>query len=92
MRSARRPRGLMITVVGMAALAACGNAGGEYCATLTDHSEVSAMVFTPVIPGMNDQEGLDLLAEVEDSVPEEISEDVTTWQAYLKEVEPLIGS
>lgn len=96
MRSTRRPLALMIAVVGMAALSACGNAGSEYCATLTESSEVSATVFTPVIPGMNDQEGvqerLDLLAEVEDSVPEEISEDFTTWQAYLEEVEPLIGS
>lgn len=96
MRSVRRPLALLFTVVGMTALAACGGAGSEYCTTLTDNSEVSATVFTPVVPGMNDQEGvqerLDLLAEVEDSVPEELSEDFTTWQAYLEEAEPLVDS
>lgn len=96
MRTARRSLALISALVGVLALTSCGGANSAYCTTLTDNSDVAATVFAAVAPGMSDQESvrarLDLLAEVEDSVPEDLSEDFATWTAYLEEVEPLIGS
>ena len=93
----RRGCALTITTAAcIAALASCGGAHSEYCTTLTDNSEVSATLFAPAVPGTVDEETvqqrLDLLGEVEDSVPDELSEDFATWTAYLEEIKPLIGS
>lgn len=77
-------------------LSACGGANSAYCSTLTENSEVSATVFTAVVPGMVTAEQVDqrlaLLGEVEDDVPEELQEDFTTWQGFLDEVGPLLDS
>ncbi len=77
-------------------LSACGGANGAYCSTLTENSEVSATVFTAVVPGMVTAEQVDqrlaLLGEVEDDVPEELQEDFSTWQGYLGEIGPLLDS
>lgn len=77
-------------------LSACGGANSAYCSTLTENSEVSATVFTAVVPGMVTAEQVDqrlaLLGEVEDDVPEELQEDFSTWQGYLGEIGPLLDS
>ena len=76
-------------------LSACGG-GDAYCSTLTDNSDVSATVFTAVVPGMVTSEQVDerlaLLEQVQDDVPEELQEDFTTWQGFLDEVGPKLDS
>ena len=77
-------------------LSACGGGNSAYCSTLTDNSDVSATVYTAVVPGMvtSEQvdERLDLLEQVEGDVPEELQEDFTTWQSFLEEVGPKLES
>ena len=76
-------------------LSACGG-GDAYCSTLTDNSDVSATVFTAVVPGMVTSEQVEdrlaLLEQVEGDVPEELQEDFTTWQSFLEEVGPKLDS
>jgi len=93
----RHARATALLVPALAlALSACGGANSAYCSTLTENSEVSATVFTAVVPGMVTAEQVDqrlaLLGEVEDDVPEELQEDFSTWQGYLGEVGPLLDS
>ena len=77
------------------ALSACGG-GDAYCSTLTDNSDVSATVYTAVVPGMVTSEQVDerlaLLEQVQDDVPEELQENFTTWQSFLEEVGPKLDS
>ena len=77
-------------------LSACGGANSAYCSTLTDNSDVSATVFTAVVPGMVTSEQVEdrlaLLEQVEGDVPEELQEDFATWQSFLEEVGPKLDS
>ena len=77
-------------------LSACGGANSAYCSTLTDNSDVSATVFTAVVPGMVTSEQVEdrlaLLEQVEGDVPEELQEDFATWQGFLEEVGPKLDS
>ena len=93
----RHARTALLLVPALAlALSACGGASGAYCSTLTDNSEVSATVFTQVLPGQTDSsqidERLELLGQVEDDVPEALRADLDTWTTYLEEVGPLMES
>ena len=76
-------------------LSACGG-GDAYCSTLTDNSDVSATVYTAVVPGMVTSEQVEdrlaLLEQVEGDVPEELQEDFATWQGFLEEVGPKLDS
>ena len=76
-------------------LSACGG-GDAYCSTLTDNSDVSATVFTAVVPEMVTSEQVEdrlaLLEQVEGDVPEELQEDFATWQGFLEEVGPKLDS
>lgn len=76
-------------------LSACGG-GDAYCSTLTANSDISATVYTAIVPGMVASEQVDerlaLLEQVQDDVPEELQEDFTTWQGFLEEVGPLLES
>jgi len=77
-------------------LSACGGANSAYCSTLTDNSDVSATVFTAVVPEMVTSEQVEdrlaLLEQVEGDVPEELQEDFATWQGFLEEVGPKLDS
>ena len=77
-------------------LSACGGGNSAYCSTLADNSDVSATVYTAVVPGMVTSEQVDerlaLLEQVQDDVPEELQEDFTTWQGFLDEVGPKLDS
>ncbi|MCT1436368.1 hypothetical protein [Brachybacterium paraconglomeratum] len=76
-------------------LGACGGADA-YCSTLSDNAQLSATVYTSVVPGMVTSEQADerlaLLGELEGDVPEDLQEDFTTWQDYLEEVGPKLDS
>lgn len=70
-------------------LSACGGGADAYCTTLTDDTATAAVVFTPLIPGMNSAEDaqtrLDLVTAAEEDVPEDLAEDLSTWKSYLED-------
>ena len=93
----RHARAAVLLVPALAlTLSACGGANSAYCSTLTDNSDVSATVFTAVVPGMVTSEQVEdrlaLLEQVEGDVPEELQEDFATWQGFLEEVGPKLDS
>ena len=70
------------------ALSACGGGADEYCTTLTDDPGIAAVVYAPLIPGMDTVEDaqarLDLVTAAEEDAPEELAEDLATWKDYLE--------
>ncbi|MDQ0646798.1 hypothetical protein QFZ53_000994 [Microbacterium natoriense] len=63
-----------------------GNAG--FCGPLHDDSEMAAVVFTPMIPEMNNgdeaEERLELAEKLEPTA--ELADDLETWRTYLEAV------